>query len=137
MEPIDKEILYRMLQHEEKLKWLPEYQENCTLSKDVVNGWINVTEKLQESVATEFGFISPADCYSAVYQMRTAHVKYSTEQRFQDVSVYVRNNKARLGNLQIGDTLPNTEICSFDTTPIKLHDVISDGYNVILASSHT
>ena len=125
-----------MLLLEEKVRLSPAYIVHCSLVKDEVNGWLRISEEVQQKIANKFGFSNPIHNLLAVNMMRRAHIDYN-EARFREVSVYVRNNLANKGNLDIGDSFIDTEIYTLGTKKMYLSEVINTQNAVVISSSAT
>jgi len=135
---IPKEELLLMLQEEEKQRFSIEYQEKCSLVKNEVNGWLGITAELQENIARQFGYIDEISNLLAVDVMRRASQIYKDDERFQNTSVYVRENKAKNCKYQIGDTIPNINIFNLQNKQLNLHNLFDETkYNIMICSSNT
>lgn len=128
----DESTLYEMLKKEEEYKWSPEIQTLFDSVKDEPNGWIRITAELQERVCREFGYENVSD---VVHLMRTAHLKYSDD-KFKKVSMFVRENKARIGEYKINDILPSFDVYDLQGIKHPLNEYLNN-YTVIFAGSHT
>lgn len=136
--PPPKEKLLEMLQMEEFIRMSPEYSEECTKVKDEVNGWLRISEEVQQKVAHLYGYQDPLSNLLAVNYIRRAPYLFPEEPEFSQTQVYVRNNFANLGNLEIGAEFPNVSLINLSGEKIKNHDILNpDKYNVIIASSAT
>lgn len=138
MDSISREMLLEMLQLEEKIRLSNAYSQECTRVKDEVNGWLRVSGEIQERVAAKFGFNDEYTNLIAVNAMRRGHLIYPDDERFQNVSVYVRNNLARKGEFKVGDIVENIELVNLTKNPISLLSLTNtDKYTVIIGSSET
>ena len=135
---ITKDILLKMLQREEQLRFSQEYIDECTKVKNIPNGWLTVTSKLQERVANEFGFSDLLSNTIAVDMIRKAQYLYPDDKRFQETQVYVRNNLAKEGHLKKNDLFPSFELFGLNLKSINSNILLnSNKPNIIIASSHT
>lgn len=135
--PTEK-CLEQMIIREEEIRMSKEYQDECSKVKDVVNGWLDVTAKMQSELVKEFGFTDEVSSDIAVNMLRRARYLYPDNNIFKTVPVYVRENKANEGKLKENDECPNIQLFTNCKQQIKLHDLLeNDTLNVIFASSHT
>lgn len=105
----NEQLLELMIAEEEKIRTSKYYQDKCTAVKNIPNGWLKVTEEVQNDIAKKYGFTDKMSCDIACNMARRAHILYPNNQKFQKVPLQVRNNKAMLGNLILGDIPPNTD----------------------------
>jgi len=127
-----------MLLLEEKVRMSDAYIQECTLAKDEVNGWLRVSEYVQQEIAKRFGYTSKAQNIIAVNLMRIAHTKYKDDPKFRDVSVYVRNNIANIGTLKVNDPFIDVNIISTQKDNLKLSNILDKNKpNIIISSSET
>lgn len=126
-----------MLKLEEIVRLSKAYVNKCSEVKDEVNGWLRVTGEVQELVASRFGFKDQISNMFAVNLMRSAHTNYRDDPRFSEVSVYVRNNLAKKGNLSIGDNISDVIINNLHGEDISLSTIIGDKDTIVISSSAT
>jgi hypothetical protein len=129
-------ILEQMIRDEETARQSQEYQDECTHVKDVPNGWLDITAKLQEIIASKYGFVDPVSNTIAVHRLRTARHIYPENPVFK-TPLYVRNNKARQGEFVVGDKVPNIILHKSAETQVNLTDLLNDVPTFIFAGSHT
>lgn len=134
---IPKEKLLLMLQREEEIRMSQWYIDECTKVKDEINGWLRISSEVQEKVDKEFGYTSNLENILAINLIRMASSIYPNDSRFQNTSVYVRENKAQKGKNVIGDIIPDMTIHNLDGTENNLYNLINSNYSLIFASSHT
>jgi hypothetical protein len=144
-----KDILIKMLQREEEIRFSSEYINKCNDVASEPNGWLRISGDFQKQVATEFGFISSIENDIAVNHMRRAQYIYPDEPLFKTIPVYVRNNLANKGKFSTNDVVPNivlhklldtvdNESASGTTDHISLYQTFDKTRpNVLIASSHT
>lgn len=133
-----KETLLKMLVEEEKIRLSKEYQDECTKVKDIPNGWLDVTSKMQYDLVKKFGFDDEMSCDIACNRLRRAQYLYPDDDRFKTTSLYIRNNKARQGEYKVGDEVPDMVLHNLKNEEIKLHELFkNDKLNIILAASTT
>lgn len=112
-----KDALRAMLEEEERLRLCPETQAKMReVTEQQHKEWLDVVEEIQIQLVRKFGFGStPRQEALALHALRTAHVTYP---EFRALSVYVRNNRARDGDLKEGDTVPDVPLmCLPPTAP--------------------
>ena len=126
-----------MLKVEETLRLSQAYISECSRVKDEVNGWLRVTGELQELVASHFGFNDEISNMFAVNLMRSAHNTYRDDSKFSEVSVYVRNNLAEKGSINMGDDVIDLEISSINESSVSLSSIIDNKDTIIISSSAT
>lgn len=132
-----EDTLEKMAIQEEKIRMSKEYQDACSKVKDIPDGWLTVTANVQKQIAKDFGFDDDINNDIAVNDLRRAHETYPNNQIFQN-SIYVRNNKANIGNLKVDDIIPNITLHTIDNEKILLNDIINDNkINVFFGASHT
>ena len=132
-----EEMLEKMAQMEEFIRTSKEYQDECTKVKDVPNGWLTVTENIQKSIATTFGFDDDINNEIACNDLRRASTTYPNNPIFKQ-SIYVRNNKANIGTLKEDNDIPNIKLHTIEYKVIELNDlIVDDKINVFFGASHT
>jgi hypothetical protein len=131
-----KETLIEMLKEEEKRRFSSEYQIACTAVKHIPNGWLDITAKMQQSIATDFGFDDEISNDIACNHLRRAQYMYPNDPEFKSIPVYVRENKANEGTLKVGDDIPNVVLYDMNHNKRLLHDLIDlKKINLCIASS--
>jgi hypothetical protein len=121
---------------ENQRRYSKEYYDECTAVQHIPNGWLNVTEKLQEDIVREFGFNTQFEISIALNTLRRAHLIWPNNETFQQ-SIYVKNNKAALGTLKVGDVSPNVALTNKNLEPLKLNTLLQHKYSIVFAGSHT
>ena len=114
-----------------------EYIKKCDEVKDVPNGWLDVTDKMQKELVKSFGFDDPISNDIACYELRTAHIKYPNNPVFKE-SIFVKYNKANEGKLKVNDLAPNVKLHTLDNKEIELSMLLESKLpTVIFSGSHT
>lgn len=127
-----------MIREEEKIRMSKEYQNECTKVKNIPNGWLEVSKKIQKDVVKKFGYESTIDCDIACNMLRRARYLYPNNQIFKTVPVYVRENKANIGSLNINDKYPDIALFNTMNKEINMSDIIDNNkINIVLGSSST
>lgn len=133
-----KETLLRIIDEEEKIRQSKEYQNECTKVKDIPNGWLDVTKKIQEDLVRKYGFDDDISCEVACNRLRRAQYLYPEENRFKTTPLYVRNNKANKGTLQINSAIPDMNLYDLTNKQTTLYELMDKNKpNIIFAGSHT
>ena len=135
--PTEK-LLEILVQEEEELRQSEWYRQECTRVKDVPNGWLEVTAKMQKDLVRKHGFEDEISCDIACNMLRRARYIYPDNKIFWEVPVYVRNNLAKPGDLKEGDLVPNIKIYNKVIEEVNLLDLMkTDKLTLVLGSSHT
>jgi len=118
----NEKMLEDMIIEEERRRMSDEYRNECTRVKDIINGWLEVTANMQRDIVKQFGFKTDMECDIACNMMRRAHILYPNNEIFKTVPLQVRNNKAKKGDLVVGDDVPifpifdlNKRICGIES----------------------
>src|ERR1700744_1826785 len=101
----DEECLERLVEEEEIIRTSKEYQDACTDVKDIPNGWLQVTEQMQKNLVKKYGFDDTISCDVACNYLRRAQYLYPNNPKFK-MPLYVKNNKANNGTLEINNIVP-------------------------------
>lgn len=127
-----------MLQQEERIRMSDWYSNKCSEVKEEPNGWIRISNEVQELVAYNFGYKDTLTNTLAVEQIRRAQYIYPDDPVFKKISVYIRENKAEKLNINIGDNIPNVNIITNSSEKVSLYSICeSELPNVFIASSAT
>jgi len=106
-----------MLRREEELRLSPEVQARYAAVE--VDGsdvdWMHVTEQVQRCVVREFGASLHQEA-GAIHAMREA----AQEGTGGFVPLYVRYQRARLGQLRVGDNAPDCSLATLHAEPTTL-----------------
>ena len=132
----DEATLTLMVQEEEIIRNSPEYAKACTAVKDTVNGWLDVTADIQHQIVQKYGFTDEISCDIAINMLRTAHHLYPDNPVMQN-RIQARHNKARIGILNVGDTVPDVVLYNSDAQTVHLHDILTDRSCLIIGGSQT
>ena len=140
MKPSEK-LLEILVREEEKMRFSQEYIERCNQVADEPNGWLRVTGEMQRSLVEkhclEQGFSDEMSIDITLNRLRTAQYLYPDNPVFKQ-PVYVRENKANQGTLQVGNPFVDTMLYSRSNDPIKLDDLLDPNKpNIIFSGSHT
>ena len=142
----NEKMLEQLIIEEARIRSSPEYQDKCTAVKDIPNGWLTLTDTLQQDIARNHGFNDPVSCSVTCNMMRRAHILFPDNKNFTTIPVQVRENKARQGTLKPGDHLPNNPqttirdvmLCDLSGNMIHLSTLLAHSFTtIIVAGSQT
>lgn len=130
---IPKSLLKRMLIRENELRLSDEYQQRyADAEQSSSTSWLNVTDQLQRQVIREFNLDEEMD--DALLCLRCATQIYSD---LKDIPLYVKYNRARDGDLQIGDSVPNVPVINLDGEEKQLFDELKSSSTVLISGSYS
>lgn len=125
-----------MLRREEELRLSEEVQaEYAAVEVDGSDSdWMDVTDELQRAVAREFGATARTEA-AALHAMRQAAA--NAIRGF--TPLYVRFQRAREGDLTIGERLRDCPLLDLHMQPTTLHKAVAAGKRVscVLAGSYS
>lgn len=138
---LTEEVVEKMAVMEDKLRNSDEYRQKCTDVQHIPNGWLDITAEMQKNVVRMFGFETDFEINIALNYLRRAHEIFPNNDICKN-RVYVKNNKARQGEIVIGDSYIDVDLYnpmkSNQNRNIKLSNIIDTPKPVlIIASSHT
>lgn len=129
---LSEDVVEMMALIEDEMRHSDEYRQKCTDVQHIPNGWLDVTAELQKNVVRSFGFVTEFETTIALNYLRRAHEIFPNNEICKK-RVYVKNNKARYGELKVGDNFIDVNLYG-----TKLSDILKSSKPVlILASSHT
>jgi len=93
--------------------------------------WLEVTEALQLRVLTAAG-VSPERMRAALFLLRCGAQLFPRDEEMQQLSLYVRHNRASAGNLTEGDALVDVPLYTLpnsggDSAPTSLRKACANG----------
>lgn len=123
-----------MLIRENELRLSDEYQkEYCQAEKTSYSSWLDVTDRLQRQVIKEFNLDD--DMEDALLCLRCATQIYPD---LHDIPIYVKYNRARDGNLQEGDIVPNIPVIQINGKENQLFDDgLKSSSTVLISGSYS
>jgi len=124
-----------MVQEEEKIRTSQRYNTLCTSAKNECNGWLHITKQIQLEVANKFGYFDN-EALVAINDLNRARYDYPNNPIFR-TPLYVRYNRSRKGEYNVGDFVPNIQLHNRCGDNIMLHDILDDRISVIIGGSHT
>jgi hypothetical protein len=133
--PTEK-LLEILVDEEEKVRNSEYYRNLCNDVKDIPNGWLTVTSKIQNDIVSKY-FDNPIECEIACNKLRRAQYEFPDNEKFKR-PLYVRNNKASVGKFKINDELEDVVIYDMEKTAINMSSIIcEDKFNLIFSGSET
>ncbi|AYV84767.1 MAG: hypothetical protein Hyperionvirus38_5 [Hyperionvirus sp.] len=130
----NEKLLEKMVLEEETIRTSKAYEDKCTAVKHIPNGWLEVTASIQKDIVIKNGFTDSMSCDVACNMLRTAHILYPKNEIFTKVPLYVRNNKANIGTLTVGDIAPEISLHDLDGKAIQLHTLLAKKTIIISAT---
>ncbi|CAF0719577.1 unnamed protein product [Rotaria sp. Silwood1] len=126
---IPKSLLKRMLIRENELRLSDEYQKRyCEAEKiSSSSSWLNVTDELQRQIIHEFNLDDEMD--DALLCLRCATQIYPD---LKHIPLYVQYNRARDGDLKIGDIAPNVPVVQLNGQQTQLFDGLKSSSTVLI-----
>ena len=126
----DEKVLERMVIEENELRTSEWYINECNKVKHIPNGWLKVTDDLQEDLVKRYGYTYPSLSFSiALYMLRNARSIYPDNHIFVDVPIYVRENTARVGTLQEQQDIPDVCLYDIDGNESSLYKILLSSQN--------
>jgi len=115
----DVVFLKRVLRREEQLRMCDAQQDLFAQVEGRFDmDWIDLADTLQRNVVAEFGDGGDPDL--ALRLLRTAAKRFPDDHEMAAISVYRRHNKARRGDLRVGDVMPDVMLAA--PAPMSLDD---------------
>lgn len=125
---IPKSLLKSMLIRENELRLSDEYQKRyAEAEKSSFRSWLDVTDELQREIIREFHLDEEMD--DALLCFRCATQIYPD---LQSIPLYVKYNRARDGDLNIGDTAPNVPVLELNGQESQLFDGLKPSSSTVL-----
>lgn len=127
----DHQQVRDMLRREHSLRLSSEVQEQYRLADRLLdNSWLKVTVQVQKQVLAEFGH-EPSE--ENLFKLRKGALAHP------DISLQVRYNRSRRGQLKVGDEIPPLDLVSLDTmNTVNLKDIAkSESYTVLVSGSYS
>ena len=122
-----------MLLRENELRLSDEYQQRfCEAEKSSFPSWLDVTDELQRRVIREFNLDEEMD--DALLCLRCATQMYPD---LKNIPLYIRYNRAREGDLQLGDVVPDVPVVQLDGHESQLLDGLKDSSTVLISGSYS
>jgi len=124
-----------MLIKENELRKSPETQalyKKAEMTDET--DWMEVTDMLQRQILRDYG-LDEVDLEKGLFSLRTATKRFP---ELSDIPLYVKYNRARQGDLTVGDPAPNVPLVTLDEEKCDLHDYCSSSRPLLLmAGSYT
>jgi hypothetical protein len=129
--------IIELVKEEGQIRLSTEYIKRCDEVASEVNGWLRVTDEMQQDLVKRHGFNGPAFDI-ALNMLRSAQVLYPDNPYVKEL-IYVKNNKANQGRFNKDDKLEDIKLWDMKGShQISLFDMLSKNRtNIVLAASHT
>ena len=124
-----------MLIRENELRLSADYQqryEEAERDSNSETSWLMVTDQLQRQVIQEFQLEEEMD--EALLCLRCATQIYPD---LKEIPLYVRYNRARQGDLQVGDTAPNVPVVKLNGKESDLMEQFTSSPTVLISGSYS
>jgi hypothetical protein len=122
-----------MLVRENELRLSDEYQKRYSEAEQTsTSSWLDVTDELQRQIIREFNLDEDID--DALLCLRCATQIYPD---LQNIPLYVQYNRARDGDLQVGDIAPNVPVVQLDGQENQLFDGLKSSSTVLISGSYS
>lgn len=120
----NEDILIQLLKEEDKRRRSQEVQDRMFLAESKYDTeWMDVATDVQKSVVKDYLINENIDLNpnkeiinKCVHQLRLSALQHP------EICHYVKYNKARNGNLRVGDLAPDIQMCNLDGKFIQLLD---------------
>jgi len=125
---IPKSLLKSMLIRENELRVSDEYQKRfAEAEKSSFESWLDVADELQRQVIREFHLDEEMD--DALLCFRCATQIYP---ELKSIPLYVKYNRARDGDLNLGDTAPNVPVIELNGQEGQLFDGLTPSSSTVV-----
>jgi hypothetical protein len=122
-----------MLIRENELRLSEEYQKRYQEAEQISSSsWLDVTDQLQREIIREFQLDDEME--DALLCLRCATQIYPD---LKDIPLYVRYNRARSGDLKIGDSAPDVPVVQLDGKESQLFDGLKSSSTVLISGSYS
>jgi hypothetical protein len=122
-----------MLIRENELRVSDEYQKRYDEAEKLSSSsWLDVTDELQRQIIREFNLDDEMD--DALLCLRCATQIYPD---LKGIPLYVRYNRARDGDLQVGDIAPDVPVVQLDGQENNLFDGLKASSTVLISGSYS
>jgi hypothetical protein len=122
-----------MLIRENELRLSTEYQKRYNdAEKTSTSSWLDITDELQRQIIREFDLDEEMD--DALLCLRCATQMYPD---LKTIPLYIKYNRARDGDLQIGDTIPDVPVIQLDGKESQLFDGLKSSPTILISGSYS
>jgi hypothetical protein len=122
-----------MLIRENELRVSDEYQKRYDEAETLSSSsWLDVTDELQRQIIREFNLDDEMD--DALLCLRCATQMYPD---LKTIPLYIKYNRARDGDLQIGDTIPDVPVIQLDGKESQLFDGLKSSPTILISGSYS
>jgi len=115
---LPKEVLKQVLINEDKLRASPEYQSKYN-ENDNLSWFEQVTTDIQLQALRECGV---TDLTNGLFVLRNARVEFKDDPEMNQLTVYMREDRSRLGDLRENMPVPNVPLQTLDGETVMLKD---------------
>jgi hypothetical protein len=104
-----------MVTKEREIRLAPETQVKYHEAESSgATDWMEHTALMQEQLCRDFGFTSESDLKNALYNLRMAAHIYPEDPEFREIQIYVKYNRATMGNLVNNGPAPDCALYPLD-----------------------
>jgi len=118
---IAKDVLKRILIREDELRASEEYQTKYN-QQDSLQWFKDVTQEIQFRAMRECGIIE-LELYSALIVLNNARFEFKDDPEMNQLTVYMRLDRSRRGDLKKDDKMPNVPLIAGDGATVMLADL--------------
>lgn len=115
---ISKEKLIDILKREDELRASEQYQNKYS-EQDRLFWFMNVTDEIQTQALRENG-VAEENMNDALVVLRNARWEYRNDPEVNRLTIYMREDNSRAGNLKEGDPIPNVPLMTRKFKPTTL-----------------
>jgi len=117
---IPKEVLISILKREDQLRASPFYQIEYA-KKDSLRWIRDVTKRIQKQALEEHGIVNG----DGLSYLNSARFKYKNDPEVNRLTVYMREDRSRAGELQLLEKAPDASLRRLDGSSTSLYEYIS------------
>jgi len=138
---LEHNVLKDLLMKEEQMRLSEQTQQLLSSIEDRTDiDWMDVIAELQTKLIKEAIGDDATDneIQHGLSILRSAHQLYSNDDEFHNLSLYIRHNRARQGNLNIGDQAIDIQLLNMNGQFVSLLSYIHPNRPLlIIAGSYT
>ncbi len=122
-----------MLIRENELRLSDEYQKRYKDAEQISSSsWLDLTDEIQRQIIREFHLEDEMD--DALLCLRCATQIYP---ELKEIPLYVRYNRARDGDLQVGDIAPDLPVVQLSGEETQLFAGLKSSSTVLIGGSYS
>jgi len=118
---IPKDVLKKILIFEDAARASAQYQAKYT-EQDSLQWFRDVTREIQIAALIQNG-IPAADVNQALVVLNNARFEFKDDPEMNQLTVYMRLDRSRRGDLRMGDKMPNASLVGDDGMTVMLADL--------------